>query len=309
MPKTVKDGGRHFSSSYSWIKFRENLTGYLFMAPLVIGLLVFTVYPMFSSFRLSLYGTYPRQPDVFIGLSNFEYALQDPILRTAFLNTFKMAVYTLILVVPGSFILASLIASIPRGRNFFKVMYYIPNVTSIVAIAILFRFVFYSSEQGLINYLLTIVGIEPIPFFSHANWAPMTVAVMSFWQGLGSNMLICIAGLTSISSVYYEAAEVDGASGFQKWRYITLPLSRPIIAYLIIMTTIGAMKRFGDVFVIGGLEGNPGGSLRTVALYLYKLAFESSNVGYASTIAVLLFFVILILTIINLRLVRFDSDV
>ena len=309
MSRTAQIRGKGIIKSYSWVKFRENLTGYLFMAPLVLGLLIFTVYPMLDSFRLSFFGTYPRQPDVFVGLGNFDYAIRDPLMISAFGNTLLMAVYTLILVVPGSFILASLIHAIPRGRNFFKVMYYIPNVTSIVAIAILFRFVFYSSEQGIINYLLSLIGIDPIPFFSHPRWAPFTVSVMSFWQALGSNMLICIAGLTSISTVYYEAAEVDGASGFQKWRYITLPCSRPIIAYLVIMTTISSMKRFGDVYVIGGLEGNPGGSLRTVALYLYKQAFESSNVGYASAIAVILFFAILILTIVNLRLVRFDSDV
>ena len=308
MTATAKGPGQALKA-HSKVQFRETLVGYLFMLPLIVGLLVFTLYPMLDSFRLSLYGTYPQQPDTFLGLGNFDYAIRDPIFHKALGNTFIMAIYTMILVVPGSFILASLINSIPRGKNFYKILYYLPNVTSIVAIAILFRFVFYSSDQGIVNYVLSWFGIEPIPFFNHTGWSQFTVAFMSFWQALGSNMLICLAGLTGISLVYYEAAEVDGANGFQKWLYITLPCSRPIIAYLVIMTTMGAMKRFGDVYMIGGQSGQPGGALRTVALYLYTTCFENFNPGYASAIAVILFFIILILTVINMKLVKFDNDV
>jgi multiple sugar transport system permease protein/cellobiose transport system permease protein len=286
---------------------KENITGYLFMAPLVLGLVIFVMYPLLECFWLSMFAIQPGL-NKFVGLNNFKYAFNDPLVITSVMNTFQMAILNLLLTIPGAFIIASLINSCRRGKNFFKVSYYLPNVTSIIAISLLFKYIFYTSEQGIANYLLSLFGISPVGWFSDPRWAQFTVSFMSFWQSLGSNMLICLAGLQSINRTYYEAAEVDGATGLKKWWYITVPSSKPILVYLLVMVTMSAMKRFGDVWMIGGQYGSPAGVLRTIVLYMYTVNFENYNVGYASAIAVILFLIILILTIINTKLVRFDSD-
>jgi len=278
------------------------------MLPTILGMILFVAYPLFESLRLSMFAAQVGVPEKFVGLGNFDRAFKDPVLVKAIINTFKMAIYTIVLVIPGSFILATLINHSLIAKNFFKVVYYIPNVTSIIIISLLFKYIFYSTEQGAINYFLSYIGIEPIGWFTDSKWAQFSVAIMSSWISIGSNMLICLAGLQSISRQHYEAAEIDGANALQKWLHITLPASRPILAYILIMTTMNAMKRFGDVWMIGGQAGTPGGSLRTIVLYLYNMTFEYNSPGYGSAIAVILFIIILILTYINMKLVKFESD-
>lgn len=290
--------------------FRENnKAAFLFLLPMLIGIFGLVAYPILESFRLSFYVIQPGV-NQFVGFSNYSFALKDSILIASLLRTMKMAALDIVIGVPGAFIIASLINKSGRGSNLYKIIYYLPNITSIVATSLVFRYIFYSSESGLLNFLLGKIGIPPIGWFSNPNVAQYSIVIMSFWMRLGFNMLICLAGLQTISKEYYEAAEIDGASSFQKWWYITVPRSKQILLYITILTTITSMKRFGDVYVMGGEYGDPAGSLFTTVLYLYQVAFQNFNSCYGSTIAVILFTIIFIITLINTKYIKFgDSDV
>jgi multiple sugar transport system permease protein len=162
--------------------------------------------------------------------------------------------------------------------------------------------------MGIVNFMLSWFNVAPIGWLTDVFYAPITVVIFSFWLRMGFNVLICLAALQTISREMYEAADIDGASPIAKWFYITLPLSKPILLYVLIMTLIACMKRFNETFVLGGEEGLPGGSLFTTVMYMYTIAFKSGNVTYGAAIAVLLFLIILSMTIVNFRLIRFNES-
>lgn len=294
-----------------WIT-RNDITGLMFSAPLILGILAFSVYPMLAAFVMSfqqikgatLFGSW-------IGLSNYIYILNDSIFWTSLYNTFYMGVLSVTLGLAASFILASLINSLKwtKGKNFFKGVFFLPNVVSSVATTLLFTFLFYPSKEGLLNFVLAWFQLQPVGWFTDPNFARFSIVLMSIWGALGYNTIIFLAGLQSVPRDLYEAAEVDGADGLRKWFYITIPYLRPIFAFMIIMGTIHAMKRFADVWIIGGTAGNPGGTLMTSVIYIYRNAFLASQMGIATAASYLLFVVILILTLFTLRLNSGKSNI
>jgi multiple sugar transport system permease protein/cellobiose transport system permease protein len=286
---------------------RNDWMGYLFSAPLIIGVLVFAIYPMFAALFMSFHQTSGLNlTGTWVGLNNYKYALGDTIFWQALSNTFLMGLWSVVLGIAFSFILASLINNLKwnLGRNFFKAVYFLPNVVSGVATTLLFSFLFFPSKEGLINFVIGLFGIEPIGWFTNPQVAPYSIVLMSLWGALGYNTIIFLAGLQSVPRDLYEAAEVDGAGTYRKWLYITIPYLRPIFVFMLIMGTIGGMKRFTDVWLIGGTAGNPGGSLMTVVLYIYRNAFLASQMGLATAVSYLLFLIILILTVCLMLLNR-----
>ncbi|MGZ9583976.1 carbohydrate ABC transporter permease [Paenibacillus marinisediminis] len=273
--------------------------GYLFSAPLIIGVLAFAIYPMFAALYMSFQQTTGLSVSgKWVGLDNYIYALEDPIFWQALGNTFMMGVLSVLFGIGLSFILASLINSLKWnfGKNFFKAVYFLPNVVSAVATTLLFSFLFYPSKEGLLNFFITSIGLDPIGWFTNPDLSRFSIVLMSLWGALGYNTIIFLAGLQSVPRDLYEAAEVDGAGTYRKWLYITIPYLRPIFVFMLIMGTIGGMKRFTDVWLIGGTAGNPGGSLMTVVLYIYRNAFLASQMGLATAVSYLLFIIILVLT-------------
>jgi cellobiose transport system permease protein len=279
---------------------RRDLTGYLFSAPLLIGIVVFSIYPMIGALILSFKKSSQSFIGEWAGLSNYQYVLTDSLFWQSIYNTFYMGILSVILGVSLSFILASLIHNISwlKWRNFFKGVYFLPNVVSLVATSILFSFLFNPGSEGLLNYVIGIVGIEPIGWFTDPKYARFSIVIMTLWGMLGYNTIIFIAALTSVPKDLYEAAEVDGANWLKKWFYITVPYLKPIIIFMVIIGTINAMKRFTDVWLIGGTAGNPAGSLMTAVLYIYRNGFLSSQMGIATAASYILFFFILVLTIV-----------
>jgi len=286
---------RKFFTSRDW-------AGYLFSAPLLIGVLGFAIYPMIQALIMSFKKSTGLFGGDWIGLSNYKYVLTDKIFWQSIYNTFYMGILAVVLGVSASFILASLIHNVPwlKWRNFFKGVYFLPNVVSLVATSILFTFLFNPGSEGLLNYALGILGIGPIGWFTDPAYSRFSIVLMTLWGMLGYNTIIFIAALSSVPNDLYEAAEVDGANWFKKWFYITVPYLKPIILFMVIMGTIGAMKRFTDVWLIGGTAGNPAGSLMTGVLYIYRNAFLSSQMGIATAASYILFMFILVLTIILL---------
>lgn len=284
----------------------KDLAGYVFSAPLVIGVLVFAIYPMVGALILSFQKSSTSFGGDWVGLANYKSVFTDSIFWKSLYNTLYMGVLSVILGVSLSFILATLIYNVPwvRWRNFFKGVYFLPNVVSLVATSILFQFLFNSGSEGLLNYVLGLIGVESVGWFTNPSVSRFSIVLMTLWGMLGYNTIIFLAALTSVPRDLYEAAEVDGANWFKKWYYITIPYLKPIILFMVIMSTIGAMKRFTEVWLIGGTGGNPAGSLMTVVLYIYRNAFSASQMGIATAASYILFMFILILTVIMLYLNR-----
>lgn len=280
---------------------RNDWTGFLFVSPLVIGIATFALYPMTAALLMSFQKTYGFL-GTWVGLANYKIVLTDGSFWSSLYNTIYMGLLSVILGIGLSFILASLINSLPwkGGKNFFKAVYFLPNVVSAVATSILFSFLFYPGKEGLLNSLFGIFGVEPVGWFTDPQMAQNSIVLMGLWGALGYNTIIFLAALQSVPRDLYEAAEVDGASGISKWWYITIPYLRPIFLFMIIIGTINGMKRFTDVWVIGGTAGNPNGKLLTSVLYIYRNAFVSADMGLATAASYLLFIVILILTVLML---------
>ncbi|WP_332090088.1 carbohydrate ABC transporter permease [Paenibacillus sp. GYB003] len=281
--------------------------GYLFCAPLIVGVLAFAIYPMFAALYLSFHQTVGNQMSgKWVGANNYAYALHDPIFWQAIRNTLFMGVFSVALGIGLSFVLATLINSLKWnfGKNVFKAVYFLPNVVSAVATSLLFSFLFYPSKEGLLNFVIGLFGIEPVGWFTNPSVSRFSIVLMSLWGALGYNTIIFLAGLQSVPRDLHEAAEVDGANALRRWLHVTIPYLRPIFVFMLVMGTIGSMKRFTDVWLIGGTAGNPGGSLMTVVLYIYRNAFLAGQMGLATAASYLLFLMILVLTAVMMLLNR-----
>jgi len=285
---------------------RKNMAGYLFMLPLILGIAVFSIYPMISAFILSLHRSASGSGGDWVGFANYRYVMDDPAFWKSLYNTVYMGVLSVITGVGFSFILATVINNLlsTRVKNLFKAIFFLPNVVSAVATSIVFTFLFYPSNEGLLNFAAGLFGIEPIGWFTNPTYAPLSIVLMNLWAALGYNTIIFIAGLQGVPKDLYEAAEVDGATPLRKWFYITIPYMRSIFVFMIIMGVINSMKRFTDVWLIGGTAGNPGESLMTSVLYIYRNAFVSSQMGVASAASYLLFVFIMLLTLAMLMFNR-----
>jgi len=282
---------------------RRDIVGYTFVLPTLIAVLLFTVYPVIEAFRVSFY-KHNGMSGWWVGIDNYRFVLMDPQFWTAVKNTVYMGVLSLVFGLPASLILASLINNCTFGKSLFKSVYFIPNVTSSVAASLVFTFVLHPTEGGLVNGLLASLGIKPLGWFSSTSLAPISVVIMEIWRIVGYNAIIWLAGLQSIPAELYEAAEVDGASKLKQWWYITIPGIRPIFVFLVIIGTINALRRFSDVFVIGGIDGAPASSLSTMVLYIYKYGFGVFEFGKAAAASYIVFTIILIFTILNFKILN-----
>lgn len=290
---------RSFADSVKYF-IRDNGVGYLMVLPMLLGIFIFVLYPMIQVLLFSIQNTNGIS-GVFNGISNYRWVLRDDLFWAAFRNTFYMAFLSVIFNLSFSFITASLINNVTRGRNFLKSLYFLPNVVSGVAVTMLFNFIFFPTAAGLINYLITQIGGKPIGWFTDPRIAPISIVIMGVWRSVGYDTVIFLAGLQNVPKELYEAAEIDGAGPFKKWWYITIPQMKPIIAFMTIMLVMGNLRRFDDVWLIGGIAGNPAGSLQTIVLYIYRNAWTAQQVGVASAASMVLFVITLSLTILNYK--------
>lgn len=290
---TIKASKRNkaFGSSNVW---------YLFLLPSFLGILLFMVYPIFESFRLSFYQTNGTIEN-FVGLKNFKNILTSGTFGNAVWNTFFIGFFQIIITIPLGFIFASLINTVRRGQNFFKVIYFLPNVTSIVAAAMIFAFVLHP-EMGIVNYALAKIGFPTLGWLSDPSTSKWAVILLSVWHWIGFVIIICLANLQAISSEMYEAAKIDGANGLQQWLYITIPNMGSTFAFLLITGWIGAMQRFNEVYVLGGPSGSPARSIQTMGAFIYERGFTGFEFGIASAATYVMFVIILIFTFINLKI-------
>lgn len=289
--------------SYRAMKRREALTAYAFILPTLVGFIVFIVGPMFASFAISLYEWNLLTPPRFVGTANFEKLFADTRIVPIYLTTFRLAIATVIGNMTLGLALALMLDSkLPVIlRNFFRVSFFFPFVVSTVAVTLMWTFIL-NRDLGPLNYYLGLVGIERINWLNSSASSPWAIVLVDVWKSVGFYVVVFLAGLQSIAREYYEAAKVDGASGWQQFRHITLPFLSPTILFLSVISVIGSLQLFEQPQIL--TQGGPGDATRTIVLYIYEHAFRFFDMGYASTVAISLFVIILLLTLLQFGLSR-----
>lgn len=272
------------------------LWGYFFIAPQLIGLLAFSLGPLIFMFVLSLYSWDGFGNKSFVGFQNFVSTFQSSDFWTALTNT----IYYTVLTVPAGIILAIIVAVVlnrVRLRNAYRVFFFMPNITSSVAVGVIWVWLL-NGKFGVINQLLLKLGIHAPDWLVNFNTVMPAISVVSIWWGLGFNMVLFLAGLQSISKTYYEAAEIDGASKVQQFIRITLPLLSPTTLFVTILSIIGSFQVFDQTYVM--TAGGPAQASYTMVYHIYHLAFESFSFGQSASVAVCLFLMILVFTILQM---------
>ncbi|MBE5993762.1 sugar ABC transporter permease [Lacrimispora sp.] len=277
---------------------RSNLVGYSFILPNLIGYAIFVFIPVIFSFILSVMkwdGS--KAPMEFVGLKNFAQVFGDRIFVQSFLHTIQYALLTVFPTLVLSLLLAVLLNHKLKGIAIFRTALYFPYIASIVAVGAVWNMLF-QPDFGPINEFLKFIGISKPPrWVVDVKWAMVAISVVSVWKYMGYYMIVYLAALQGISGSLYEAAGIDGANGFQKLRYITIPMLTPTTFFVLIMLTIQCFKVFDLVYVMTG--GGPGNATKTLVNYIYEKAFTSWEFGPASAGAIVLFAVVLVITLIQ----------
>ena len=277
------------------MKRREARNFYLYTAPWLIGFFVLTLYPIVYSFYLMFTDMNLTGVGKFIGLENLKYAFtDDPLFIKAFINTLKYVV----MFVPSSIILAFFVALLlskkVKGLGFFRTAFYIPYITSGVAVTILWGWI-YQKDYGIINYVLSLFGIKGVNWLGDKNIAMISIVILSLWT-IGNNIIIMLAGIQDMPQSYYESAQSDGAGAIRQIFSITLPLCTPTIYFNLIVTIIAAFQVFQQPLIL--TNGGPLNSTYTAAIHMYNNGFLYGKMGYASMMAWSLFVVIMVITLV-----------
>ncbi|WP_341279512.1 sugar ABC transporter permease [Paenibacillus sp. FSL H8-0537] len=269
---------------------------YLFLTPALVLFAIFMGYPIVYSLLLS-FQTSVSGELVFTGLDNYAKLFSDKIFGKALLNTFIILIVQVPLMLFTSLLLATLLNSLKRFKALFRVAFFMPAVTSLIAASIIFSIIL--MNDGILNQLLGAVGIDPIPWLSHPVWAKVSLIIAMTWRWTGYNMVIYLAGLQNVSESLYEAASIDGATRVRQFFNITIPQLKPIILFTAILSTIGTLQLFEEPYTL--TKGGPSDATITIGMYLYQTGFRYFNFGYASTLAYVIVILIGILSYIQFK--------
>ena len=288
---------RRFSS----IQRRENILGYLYVSPWILGCIIFIIGPMIASLVLSFANYRVITPPNWLGFRNYEYAMvEDDLFWSSLRRTFYYMLVFVPLGIAGSLLLAVLLNQRVRGETIFRTFFYLPTLTPSVAAAVLWVWIL-NPEVGLVNHMLSLVGIDGPPWFGSTRWAMPAIILVTLWTSVGGGrMIVFLAGLQGVPEELYEAAEIDGANSARKFVHITLPMISPTILFNAILGVISALQVFTTAFIT--TQGGPGRATWFYALHIYTTAFQHFDLGYACALAWLLFIILLFFTFIQLRL-------
>jgi len=282
-----------------WFKSQAKLAPYLFTAPFYILFFVFFLFPSLAAIVLSLYKWNGISQPRWIGLRNFQRLFADPYFWQAASNTVLYMLASLLLIIPMALVLAAVLnSSMLKLRGFWRSAFFSPIVTSVVAITLVFTLL-YSRDYGLINAFLVNIGLPRIDWLGDGRWAKVSIIILIAWRWTGYHTVYFLAGMQSISKEYYEAAMIDGANGIQQFFKITLPLLRPIILYIGVVVTAGALQIFEEPFILTG--GGPANATMSVTQYLYVQGITNLKYGYGSAVGLVLFVTVFSISMIQLR--------
>ena len=284
-------------------KRREALVGYFFILPTYIGFVIFILYPLIESMRISFQEFSLLRGSTYIGLDNYAQMFSDSRLRISYINTIIFTLFAVFFNAGIGLLLAVMLnRRLPRlMRNLYRSIFFFPVLIAHTYIAVIWRFL-YQQDTGVINYYLGALGVEPIPWLSNVHWAMAAIIILDVWKNTGFAMLVFLAGLQSIPHEYYEAAQLDGANERQLFFRITIPLLSPTIFFILVIFMIGALQVFDTIIVL--TAGGPGDATRSVVLYIYEIAFRTFNMGYAAAVSMTLFAIILALTALQFWISR-----
>lgn len=285
---------------YTKMRKKERIIGLLFVTPMYLQFLIFMLFFMIYSLIKSFTNwNIVAGTNDFVGFSNYIELFKDPVFGTSVYNTVYMMIG-----IPIGMLLALLLAmALNRnmlGKNTFRVIFYLPAISSAVAIALLWRWI-YNSEYGILNlFLNSAFGIKGPAWLNDAVWLKPSMMVMGIWRGVGSTMILYLAGLQNVPKDYYEAIEIDGGNAFHKFRYITLPLITPVSFFILITGVIGGLQAFSDQYIMTGV--GPQYSALTIVYYLWNKGFAENSMGFACAVSWILSIGILIVTILQFKL-------
>ena len=290
------------------MRLREELEAYLFLLPWILGFLIFLAGPLVASLYIALSKYNILLPPQPVGFANFRTMFTEDLL---FLKSLRVtAIYTFVsvpLVVVSGYLVALLLNQNVRGLSVWRTIFYLPAVVSGVAVAVMWLWVF-NPDAGIVNSVLWSLGIEGPRWFTDPDWALGTLIITSLW-GIGGGMVIYLAGMQGVPTHLYEACELDGGGAWHRFRYVTLPMTTPVIFFNLLIGIIGSWQVFTNAFVI--TNGGPANSTLFYVLYLYRQGWQYYKMGYASALAWVLFFIILLFTVVVFKSsgwVYYESD-
>ncbi len=277
------------------------LTGYAFILPDLIGLLVFVIGPIGYALYISLHDWNALSPMRFNGLANYQKLMNDPnFWRSLRITAIYTAVYVPLLYVI-SLGLALLVTQRLPFIQFFRTLFFIPVVLSLVVSSLMWKYIF-DERSGLLNYLIGLFGFQPQAWLGSVELALPAIIIVSIWIQMGYFMVIFVAGLQDIPALYYDAAKIDGANAFQTFWHVTRPLLNPTSLFVIVISLIGSFQVFDQIWIM--TRGGPAGATQVTVVYIYQQAFQFLNLGYGSAMAFALFLIILLFSLVQFRLFR-----
>ena len=275
----------------------------LWLVPIIGLMLVFTVIPIFASFFLSFTDYELNQPLHFVGIQNFIYAFsQDQVFLTTIANTIYYAFVSVPVSMAISLVVAQFIFNRKHMQSFFRTMYFLPYITPMIAVVVVWKFLLQPSQFGILNSFLAALKIPAQPFLNSSLQVIPSIILITTWATVGYNMVLFLAGLGGIPSSFYEAAKIDGANSWQLFWKITWPLLSPTVLFTTVTGSIGAMQIFSIPYIL--TQGGPEDASRMVVMWIYQTGFNQFRMGYASSLAMVFFIIVMILTVIQLRFLR-----
>ena len=279
---------------------KSTLKAYLYLLPALVILGTFSIYPIFRSLYLAFAVDYHRfTREVFtLGTDNFTWLLGHPTFHLALRNTATFVVGVVPLTIGISLLLALAIHTLVKGTTFFRSIYFLPHITSVIAISTVFQWIFHTNH-GILNYILSWFGIDAIAWLSHPDWAMPALIIMSVWSNLGFGTVLLLAGLQTIDKGLYLAAKVDGAGKWHRFVTVTLPMLSPTLFFLSVTSVIGSFRIFGQVMALFRGPGTANSAL-TVVYFIYQQFWENNAMGRATAAAVVLFGIIFVITMLQM---------
>jgi arabinosaccharide transport system permease protein len=283
---------------------RPAVVATVFLAPFIVLYVVFRVWAIGHAVSLSFQDIQGIGASEWTGLSNYRMLLTDRAFYGALRNTALYTIGTLLVLIPFPFVLAALLHSgVVKRSNSFRTVFFLPVLTSLVVVSVVFSLLL--STDGLFNQALSLFGLPRVAWLETRHLAVPALIILATWRWTGINVIYFTTGLSNIPSDLYEAAEIDGASALQRFWYLSVPLCKPIILFVVVLTLFGGFQLFVEPFILWSGGAGPGGGGMTVVLYLYRTAFTSFRLGYASAIGVVLAVIIMAISLLQLKLFGF----
>jgi len=281
-------------------EYKKRVFAYAAIIPVLVIFAFLRIVPILQNFLYSFFDSTVVNPlQEFIGLTNYLELLEDKLFVISLVNTTLFAVFVTFFSVFIALFVAVLLAEKTRMGGFFETLYFLPVITPMVPVAVVWKWI-YDPTYGLLNYFLSVFGVKPIAWLVYPDLAMWAIIIMSVWKVIGYNMIIFLVGIRDIPDSYIEASMIDGSTRYQAFRFIVFPLLRPILLFVTVISTINAYNVFTQVFIMtSGPQGAPGNAVRTLVFDIYENAFRYFKTGYAASEAVVLFLIVLALTLIQ----------